>query len=295
MVDTLFADVSEFQRVVDDSYPYPILSFRSNDGTYEDRNFAANYAWAANAANTGRLTCFVVYMYWRTNWLDTVNTHKQMVANAGGPHPRMISMLDVESGGNPVEDWSDALLQTYSTLAAWLGNKQRVIGYGNAGDLNTMWPAYPTGLRRIGAGYGTNPMLPGQIAHQYTDGVYSRPLRAQRDNHTTEGLVRVLERAESSLPLGCAPFGNCDMDSADGLSAADFAAACGVGQEANVNLEQLILDQLGGPGTGQGAVDGKTAMWQGWEQLGSRTLVDGVAAIGAHLGISGFTDPKASN
>jgi hypothetical protein len=34
MVDSLFADVSEFQVPVDDSYPYQIFSFRSNDGTY---------------------------------------------------------------------------------------------------------------------------------------------------------------------------------------------------------------------------------------------------------------------
>lgn len=31
----------------------------------------------------------------------------------------------------------------------------------------------------------------------------------------------------------------------------------------------------------------------GWPQLGGRTLVDAIAVIGAHLGIPGFTDPKA--
>lgn len=45
----------------------------------------------------------------------------------------------------------------------------------------------------------------------------------------------------------------------------------------------LILDQhLGYP-------------WEempGWYQLGGRSLVDAVAAIGAHLKISGFTDTK---
>lgn len=33
--------------------------------------------------------------------------------------------------------------------------------------------------------------------------------------------------------------------------------------------------------------------YKGWPQLGGRTLVDAVAAIGAKLGIQGFTDPKA--
>lgn len=32
--------------------------------------------------------------------------------------------------------------------------------------------------------------------------------------------------------------------------------------------------------------------YQGWPQLGDRTVPDALAAIGAHLGIAGFTDPK---
>jgi hypothetical protein len=39
MADTLFADISEWQPVLDDSYPYTWLSIRSNDGTYRDRLF----------------------------------------------------------------------------------------------------------------------------------------------------------------------------------------------------------------------------------------------------------------
>uniref|UniRef100_UPI003F4934C0 N-acetylmuramoyl-L-alanine amidase n=1 Tax=Nocardia suismassiliense TaxID=2077092 RepID=UPI003F4934C0 len=47
------------------------------------------------------------------------------------------------------------------------------------------------------------------------------------------------------------------------------------------------LDQLGGPGT----CDGKP--FPGWTQLGGRTVVDALAAVGAALGIDGFADPKA--
>lgn len=50
----------------------------------------------------------------------------------------------------------------------------------------------------------------------------------------------------------------------------------------------LTLDQLAGP---EKNADGGPD-WSGWEQLGDRTLVDAVAAIGAHLGITGFIDPK---
>ena len=34
LTDTLYADVSEWQRPVDDSYPYRVIAIRSNDGTY---------------------------------------------------------------------------------------------------------------------------------------------------------------------------------------------------------------------------------------------------------------------
>lgn len=48
----------------------------------------------------------------------------------------------------------------------------------------------------------------------------------------------------------------------------------------------LILDQLAGLPDGDGG--------RSWPQLGGRSLVDAVAAIGENLGIAGFTDPKKS-
>lgn len=206
MVDALFADVSYFQPPVDDSYGYEIFSFRSSDGDFHDPNFAINYEWACKAADSGRIACFVVYFYWRPGWLDAVNTHRSMVEAFGGPHPKMISMIDVESGGNPGGDQSDGINRAYWNLAEWLGNPLRVIGYANRADFSSMWPTRPQGLRVIGAGYGVDPGLPGQLAHQYTDG----------------------RGYGGGLPEGCAPFGNCDMNSADGLSPTDFAAACGI-------------------------------------------------------------------
>ncbi|WP_063043997.1 hypothetical protein [Nocardia pseudovaccinii] len=260
MGDSLFADVSYFQVPVDDSYPHRILSFRSNDGTFRDPNFAANYAWASRAADEGRLACFIVYFYWRPNWLYTANTHRDMVIRAGGPHPRMIAMIDVESGGNPGGDQSDGINRAYWQLADWLGDRRRVIGYANRGDLFSMWPQRPDGLRVIGAGYGANPNLPGQIAHQYTDG----------------------RGYGGGLPEGCAPFGNCDMNAANGLSPEDFAAQCGVGVEEefmsvlNEAEQRELLDktrdiwvQLRGP---EGA---------GWKQLGTNSAGQNLTPVDA--------------
>lgn len=57
-------------------------------------------------------------------------------------------------------------------------------------------------------------------------------------------------------------------------------------KEPTVDKTSLILDQLAGhPGE----------KFPGWPQLGGRTLVDAVAAIGAHLEIEGFTDTRKEN
>jgi hypothetical protein len=275
VTDTLFADVSEFQSPVDDSYPYRVLSIRSNDGTYQDHHFTQNYQWCVNAVESGKLEFFIVYYYWRPNETGVI-THMNMVNAAGGPHPRMVSMIDLESGGNPGGDQSGAVNDEYQQLAAWLGNPLRVIGYANTGDFNNMWPNRPQGLRVIGAGYGQNPNLPGQIAHQYTDG-------------TGYG---------GGLPEGCSPFGDCDMNSADGLDPTAFATACGLNntpppptpgalmaltdqQQADLynaimGIAALVSDnntQLRGPNQ------------QGWKQLGQTaagddlTLVDAIASV----------------
>lgn len=207
MTDTLFADVSYFQVPVDDSYPYPILSIRSNDGTFRDPHFAQNHAWVRRSLDSGRLRVGIVYCYVRPNWLETANTLRDMIDSSGGLHPRVVLMLDVESGGNPPGDGSDWINRTYANLVEYAGgNARRVIGYANAADFFGLWQTRPPGLQVIGAGYGRNPNLPGQIAHQYTDG----------------------SGYGGGLPEAAPPFGNCDMNSADGLSADQFAARCGI-------------------------------------------------------------------
>ncbi|AKN15833.1 hypothetical protein MHAE_17735 [Mycobacterium haemophilum DSM 44634] len=264
MTDTLFADVSEYQVPVDDSYPYQVLSIRVCDGTYQDHNFAANYGWMRAALDSGRMTFGIVYTYVRPNWSANADTVRSMINAGGGLHPQIALMLDVESGGNPPGDASSWINQLYWNLAEYAGSPARIIGYANAYDFANMWRVRPSGLRVIGAGYGSNPNLPGQVAHQYTDGTGYSP----------------------NLPQGCPPFGRCDMNSADGLTARQFAAACGVTtmggwlmaltddeQAELLSKVRDIWDQLRGP---NGA---------GWPQLGQNsrgqdlTPVDAIAAI----------------
>jgi hypothetical protein len=205
LTDTLYADVSEWQRPVDDSYPYRVIAIRSNDGTYRDKNWASNYAWCKRRCDENALVFFIVYFVWRQNWQQTVDTLKDLV---GQPHPRMAVMIDVESWqGQIVGNQSDGLNKAYRAVADWLGDRRRVIAYGNRGDLNSLWPYKPVGLRIVLASYGSNPGYPGKIAHQYTNG----------------------EGYGGGLPEGCPPFGKCCMDSADGLTPEQYAAACGIG------------------------------------------------------------------
>ena len=205
-VDTLFADISEFQPIVNDSYLYQVLSIRVSDGTYRDHHFPANYAWMRRALDSGKLVFGIAYTYCRPNWQDNANTVRSMIEANGGLHPRVALMLDVEQGGNPRGDASEWINRLYWNLADYTGNPARIIGYGNIHDLDTMWRTPPFGIRIIVAAYGANPDYPGKVAHQYTDG----------------------RGFGGGLPEGAPPFGNCDMNSADGLDPAQFAAACGI-------------------------------------------------------------------
>ncbi len=198
-----FADVSEFQVPLDSTYPHRILIIRSNDGDYYDKNFDRNYATAREMLAAGQLDVVGVYFYWRSNWEDCVRVH---TSRLGSPHPRMFSMIDVESGyGNErLGNVSDQLNRTHAALARWYGDARRVIGYANKGDFAAMWPDRPAGLRVIGAGYPTDPKLPGQIAHQYTNG-----------------------QVMGGGPVSARPFGNCDMNKTP-LTVAEFAGAVGI-------------------------------------------------------------------
>jgi len=151
VADTLYADVSEWQVGVNDSYPHPVLCIRSNDGTHRDRRWVNNYGWCLRNADSGRLTFFIVYFVWRPNWQQTVDTFKDLV---GTPHPKMAVMLDVESWGGQVRgDRSAGINAAYDAVGAFVGSTAKVIGYGNVGDLTSLWPnktaRHPAGGRRL--------------------------------------------------------------------------------------------------------------------------------------------------
>jgi hypothetical protein len=197
-----------------------------------------------------------VYFVWHPNWQDGVATLKSQV---GHPHPKMVIMLDVESwGGEITGNQSAGINAAFEDICTWLGDRRRVIGYGNQGDLDSLWPQRPAGIRLVVAKYSTTrPNYPGQIAHQYTDG-----------------------SGYGSGPQGSAPFGNCDHNFAYDLDPHQFAAILGVGAAPMAEYDYTILgyEQLAGPrGTGDYGT--------GWPQLGQTpdghnlTFVDALARV----------------
>ena len=194
MTDTKWADISEWQVPVNDSYPYGFICIRSNDGNHIDNKIKGNLSWCKSRRASGKLWGFMVYYFYRPG----VDGAKNLISQVGTPDPRMVAMIDVESARGQVSgDQSSAINAQYHELASWLGDARRVVGYGNTSDLSTLWPSKPAGIRLVVAAYGSNPGYPGKFAHQYTD----------------KG--------------ACAPFGTCDMNSTDGMSQRDLEGMYG--------------------------------------------------------------------
>lgn len=198
MTDTQWADVSQFQAPVDDSYPWRWFAFRMCNGDGPDALGAHNYAWSQAAVARGALDGFFAYtvFYWDSNWAQ--NLIDEIGPN---PHPNLVAMIDVESWARYNSgDCSTNLNAGAQLLTAHLGSADRVVGYGNAGDLNELWPDR-SGLAPnhiIYADYSGNPGFPGAFAHQYTDAGQ------------------------------CAPFGVCDMNSADGYDSSSLQRLLGI-------------------------------------------------------------------
>lgn len=201
MTDVLWCDISEFQTPVDDSYPYRWLSFRSNDGTYRDPVFQQNLAWCKAKADAGQLDGFFVYCVSEPgeDWAGT------LMSAVGEAHPLMAVMIDVESwGGRITGDQSADLNAGRARIGSWLGNAARVVGYGNAGDLESLWPGRgDTGI--IYANYDGNPGFPGAFAHQYSSTGNVPPFGYPVDLNSADGFDSASLQQLLGLVPGAAP------------------------------------------------------------------------------------------
>lgn len=67
-------------------------------------------------------------------------------------------------GGRQITgDQSAGINAAYDEVGAYVGSAEKVIGYGNiGGDLNSLWPTKPEGIRLVVASYGSNPAYPAK-------------------------------------------------------------------------------------------------------------------------------------
>lgn len=233
MTDYISCDIAEFQPPVSDAYPHRWLSFRVCDGDYIDRNVGLNLSWALHAKATGRIDGFTVYVVYR----PFKNSSVLGTLDRLGVPSDCVVMIDAETwGGQITGDHSAELNQLANALATRQKSQSRVWGYGNRGDLATLWSGRPAWLGVVVASYGGS--KPSGIANlvgwQYTDGQYD----------------------VTGLPSASAPFGKCDHNVFYGigddmpLSDDDVKKVAAATRDAVWGAQIHSLDATGKPASG---------------------------------------------
>lgn len=199
---TLWADVSQYQPLADDTYPHRAFCFRTNSGSAQDINADANAAWAKQALDDGRLDIVIGYYFFRPGQANC-DLHWQILERAGlAKHDRVATMIDVEGApgkdGNRTitGDQSAEVNDEHGRLVQWWGGEtKRVIGYQNEVSDPDLWPTKPAGLMLVIPSYTGTPGtlatittkradLDRMLAHQYGDDIECAPFGACDSNFT---------------------------------------------------------------------------------------------------------------
>lgn len=165
--NTFFSDISEFQPVVSNSYKYPLLSFRADNGWRTDSHAHANWSHAKARSDIKVVIAYVVYI---PGQLDAVMARLKALFGTRCP-AKLVLMIDMESGegfagsGNH-SSGGNAWLDEF---AKYTGSRNRVIAYANHYDFQTNWPQIHSWTRKITAGYGYSD--PGSYGWQYFGGM----------------------------------------------------------------------------------------------------------------------------
>ncbi len=185
-----WGDYSQYQgRAVDDSYPYPAISFRASiadasattDERYGgiDKTFVDNIEQAKKLIAAGKLKKIIAYHFWVPGF-DNWGTFKAAIDAAGGVFPELAFMVDVEDGGpkwNVHGDQSGGVNDFITKGQALFVNQQAASIYVNFNANPDLLPvrALPTGIKLIVpryAGPDNPPVVPAGVSvfgHQYAD------------------------------------------------------------------------------------------------------------------------------
>jgi hypothetical protein len=184
---TYFADVSVYQPVVDDTYPYPVFGFRADSGNSTDGHAAAN--WRYSDSHPDHIRVAIPYVIFKPGQSGAIFTRLKNLFGAQCP-PQIVPEIDMESGSDfagPGNHSSEAN-GFIATLAAWSGDQKQTQGYANSPDWSGNWPTPPAWMKKRLAYYSSNPTPPGYYSRQYYGALpYSSP---------------------AGYPRTCAPFGS---------------------------------------------------------------------------------------
>ena len=164
--NTFFNDISEFQPVVNASYPFPMLSMRVSSGWRTDKNAVANWKAVRSSAKVQVVIGYVVFI---PGQLDAALASIKEVFGAKCPD-KVALMIDMESGsgfagpGNHSVEANKWLAE----LSKYTGSPKKLVAYANYYDFRSNWPQIVTSVKKITASYGL--VNPGTWGWQYAGG-----------------------------------------------------------------------------------------------------------------------------
>ncbi|ROZ89020.1 hypothetical protein [Gordonia sp. OPL2] len=289
---TYWADVSQFQRPVDDDYPHRVFSFRTNTGSVKDTRADANLTWALQALADGDLDIVIPYYFFRPGAANC-DLWREVVTRAGRIDPRIVCMVDVESGSGssqgaiPIRDHSDEINDEIARVRGWLGGS-RVIGYYNPRADPALWKArgdVPLVVPHYNGSPGDSYAYPNRFAHQYSDRVPCAPFGPCDANYSALSI----DQLKTLFGMGGTTMATTDVDRINDFTR-NFNGP--IGSDAKDIRYQLVgaRDLVYKTVNGKKVVDLEKS-FPGLPQLGNRTVTDALAAIGTALGIPGFYDP----
>ncbi|WKW84815.1 lysin A, glycosyl hydrolase domain [Gordonia phage Jamzy] len=193
-----WSDTSQFQDLVNDEYPHPVFSFRTNSGSVPDTKAIANARKVKEMLDSGKLKAVIAYYFFRPGAANC-DLHRSLLEQAGlWGHPRLVTMVDVESGNGsaqgPIEqrDHSVEINDEVARLRSWYGDPRRVIGYLNGVADPSLWTKVPADLAFVTPSYSGRPgvwatpspprwLLEAAIGHQFTDHAITKPWKSGTD------------------------------------------------------------------------------------------------------------------
>ncbi|WNN95750.1 lysin A, glycosyl hydrolase domain [Gordonia phage Fribs8] len=208
---TYWSDVSQYQgRPVDDSYPHPFFSFRTNSGDARDTLAIENAKRAKAMLDSGKLKGIFAYYFFRPGQANC-DLHRTILQEAGlWGHPGLATMVDVEDAGGVIKgDQSAEVNDEVARLRSWYGDERRVFGYLNGVANGGLWVTFPPNFWFVTPSYSgrpgvwANPNPPAKLlartfGHQFTDAAATKPWPLGTDLNFT---AKSVEEIQSLLGL----------------------------------------------------------------------------------------------